>query len=96
LSDQAVFIVTSSKSKSHYDRQSVGQAVMVSGANLGPATNISFALRFSFRQLLFVNQAASFIALVDSERTRQTSGRSYTSLAVSNNAGPTGFIVSSE
>jgi hypothetical protein len=28
-----------SKSKSHYDRQSVGQAVLASGAHLGPATN---------------------------------------------------------
>jgi hypothetical protein len=43
-----------SKSKSHYDRQSVGQAVLVSGAHLGPATNFSFSLRFSFRQVLFV------------------------------------------
>jgi hypothetical protein len=43
-----------SKSKSHYDRQSVGQSVMVSGAHLGPATNLSFSSRFSFRQLLFV------------------------------------------
>jgi hypothetical protein len=30
------------KSKSHYDRQSVGQAVMVSGAHLEPATNLSW------------------------------------------------------
>jgi hypothetical protein len=43
-----------SKSKSHYDRQSVGQSIMVPGAHLGPATNLSFSLRFSFRQLLFV------------------------------------------
>jgi hypothetical protein len=43
-----------SKSKSHYDRQLVGQSVLVSGANLGPATNFSVSLRFSFRQLLFV------------------------------------------
>jgi hypothetical protein len=42
-----------SKSKSHYDRQSVGQTVMVSGAHLGPATNFSFSSRFFFRQLLF-------------------------------------------
>jgi hypothetical protein len=42
------------KSKSHYDRQSVGQSILVSGAHLGPATNFSFSLRFSFRQLLFV------------------------------------------
>jgi hypothetical protein len=43
-----------SKSKSHYDRQSVGQSVLVSGAHLGPATNFSISLRFSFRQLRFV------------------------------------------
>jgi hypothetical protein len=33
-------------SKLHYDRQSVGQSVMVSGAHLGPATNFSFSLKF--------------------------------------------------
>jgi hypothetical protein len=43
-----------SNSKSHYERQSVGQSVLVSGAHLGPATNFSFFLRFSFRQLRFV------------------------------------------
>jgi hypothetical protein len=43
-----------SKSKSHYDRQLVGQSVLVSGTHLGPATNFSISLRFSFRQLLFV------------------------------------------
>jgi hypothetical protein len=37
-----------SKSKSHYDRQSVGQSVLVSGAHLGPATNFSFSLSFFF------------------------------------------------
>jgi hypothetical protein len=40
-------ICSTSKSKSHYDRQSVGQSVLVSGAHLGPATNFSFSLRFS-------------------------------------------------
>jgi hypothetical protein len=35
-----------SKWKSHYDRQSVGQSVMVSGAHLGPATNFSFSSNF--------------------------------------------------
>jgi hypothetical protein len=29
-----------------YDRQSVGQSVLVSGAHLGPATNFSFAMKF--------------------------------------------------
>jgi hypothetical protein len=42
------------QSKSHYDRQSVGQSVLTSGAHLGPATNFSFPLRFSFRHLRFV------------------------------------------
>jgi hypothetical protein len=28
-----------------YDRQSVGQSVLVSGAHLGPATNFSFSLK---------------------------------------------------
>jgi hypothetical protein len=41
------------KSESHYNRQSVGQSVLVWGAHLGPATNFFF-LSFSFRQLLFV------------------------------------------
>jgi hypothetical protein len=35
------------KLKLIYDRQSVGQSVMVSGAHLGPLTNFSFAMRFS-------------------------------------------------
>jgi hypothetical protein len=30
-----------------YDRQSVGQSVLVSGAHLGPSTNFSFSLKFS-------------------------------------------------
>jgi hypothetical protein len=29
-----------------YDRQSVGQSVLVSGAHLGPVTNFSFSLKF--------------------------------------------------
>jgi hypothetical protein len=32
---------TKTKSKLYYDRQSVGQSVLVSGAHLGPATNFS-------------------------------------------------------
>jgi hypothetical protein len=31
------------KLKLIYDRQSVGQSVLVSGAHLGPATNLSFS-----------------------------------------------------
>jgi hypothetical protein len=34
-------------SKSHYDRQSVAQSVLVSGSHLGHATNFSFSLKFS-------------------------------------------------
>jgi hypothetical protein len=29
-----------------YDRQSVGQSVLVSGAHLGPVTKFSFSLKF--------------------------------------------------
>jgi hypothetical protein len=35
------------KLKLHYDRQSVGQSVLVSGTYLGPTTNFSFSLKFS-------------------------------------------------
>jgi hypothetical protein len=34
------------KLKLIYDRQSVGQSVLVSGAHLGPATNFPFSLKF--------------------------------------------------
>jgi hypothetical protein len=43
-----------SKSKSHYDRLTVGQSVLVSGAHLGPATNITFSLKFSSDSCVFV------------------------------------------
>jgi hypothetical protein len=33
--------------KLNFDRQSVGQSVLVAGAHLGPATNSSFCLKFS-------------------------------------------------
>jgi hypothetical protein len=42
------------KSKSHYDRQPVGQSVLVSGAHLGPATNFTFALKISSDSCEFV------------------------------------------
>jgi hypothetical protein len=45
-------------SKSHYDRQSVGQSVMVSGAHLGLLTRVCFLLEISFRQL----QVCNFVA----------------------------------
>jgi hypothetical protein len=35
------------KLKLIYDRQSVGQSVLVSGTHLGLATNFSFSLKFS-------------------------------------------------
>jgi hypothetical protein len=38
-----------------YDRQSVGQSVLVSGAHLGPVTNFSVLLEISFRQLRVCN-----------------------------------------
>jgi hypothetical protein len=49
LSNSLVLLpcVSKSKSKSHYDRQLVGQSVLVSEAHLGPATNFSICLRFS-------------------------------------------------
>jgi hypothetical protein len=46
------------KLKLLYDRQSVGQSVLVSGAHLGPATNF-FLLEISFRQLRVYYSVAS-------------------------------------
>jgi hypothetical protein len=43
-----------SKWKSHYNRQSVGQSVLVSGTHLGPSTNFSFSLKFSLDSCRFV------------------------------------------
>jgi hypothetical protein len=43
-----------SKSKSHYDRQSVGQFVLVSGTHLGPATKFAFSLKFSLDNCGFI------------------------------------------
>jgi hypothetical protein len=37
-----------------YDRQSVGQSVLVSGAHLGPVTNFSFSLKFLLDSCGFV------------------------------------------
>jgi hypothetical protein len=37
-----------------YDRQSVGQSVLVSGAHLGPVTNFSFAMKFPVHSCGFV------------------------------------------
>jgi hypothetical protein len=42
------------KKKLIYDRQSVGQSVLVSGACLGPVTNFSFAMKFPVDSCGFV------------------------------------------
>jgi hypothetical protein len=42
------------KLKLYYDRQSVGQSVLVSGAHLGLATNFSFSLKFPSDSCVFV------------------------------------------
>jgi hypothetical protein len=49
------------KLKLNYDRQSVGQSVLVSGAHLGPATNFTFSLKFSFRHLRVCYFVAPFL-----------------------------------
>jgi hypothetical protein len=43
-----------SKTKLNYDRQSVGQSVLVSGTHLGPANNFCFCLKFSLDSCGFV------------------------------------------
>jgi hypothetical protein len=42
------------KLKLIYDRQSVGQSVLVTGARLGPVTNFSFSLKFPSDSCVFV------------------------------------------
>jgi hypothetical protein len=42
------------KLKLNYDRQSVGESVLVLGTHLGPATNFSFSLKFSLDSCGFV------------------------------------------
>jgi hypothetical protein len=42
------------KLKLIYDRQLVGQFVLVSGGHLGPATNSSFSLKFPSDSCMFV------------------------------------------
>jgi hypothetical protein len=42
------------KLKFIYDRQSVGQSVLVSGTHLGPATNLSFPLKSSLDSCGFI------------------------------------------
>jgi hypothetical protein len=47
------------KSKQRYDRQSVGQSVLVSGAHLGPVTNFTFSFKYFSDSCGFFN----FVAL---------------------------------
>jgi hypothetical protein len=47
-----------------YDRQSVGQSVLVSGAHLGTVTNFSFSLKFLLDSCLFV-----IVSALSDERT---------------------------
>jgi hypothetical protein len=42
------------KLKLIYDRQSIGQSVLVSGAHLGPAANVSFSLKFPLDSCGFI------------------------------------------
>jgi hypothetical protein len=41
---RTIWTQSKSKSKLYFDRQSVGQSVLVSGTHLGPATNFSLSL----------------------------------------------------
>jgi hypothetical protein len=54
-----------SKSKSHYDRQSVGQSVLVPGAHLGPANNFFFLF-----ENLFCTVAVCYFVASSRERGR--------------------------
>jgi hypothetical protein len=45
-----------------YDRQSVGQSVLASGAHLGLVTNFSLAMKFLFRHLRFCKFVAPSLA----------------------------------
>jgi hypothetical protein len=44
--DHKIAYVSEWVSELIYDRQSVGQSVLVSGTHLGPVTNFSFSLKF--------------------------------------------------
>jgi hypothetical protein len=56
-----VCLHVSSKSKLHYDRQSVDQSVLVSGAHLGPRYQFFFLLEILFRQLRVCYFVAPFL-----------------------------------
>jgi hypothetical protein len=62
--DQFFFLLEISfrhlKLKLIYDRQSVSQSVLLSGAHLRPTTNFSFSSKISFRQLR-VSQSQSHV-----------------------------------
>jgi hypothetical protein len=44
-----------------YDRQSVGQSVLVSGAHLGPVTNFSFAMKFPVGSCALVDYSIYYV-----------------------------------
>jgi hypothetical protein len=50
------------KLKLNYDRQSVGQSVLVSGTHLGSATNFSFSLKLSWDSPNLEGQVPVFIS----------------------------------
>jgi hypothetical protein len=59
LSNSVLFLVVL-KLKLIYDRQSIGQSVLVSGGHLGSATNFSFSLKFPSDNCWFVFCSALF------------------------------------
>jgi hypothetical protein len=54
FSVDGVYVHLKLKLKLVYDRQSVGQSVLVSGTHLGPATNFSFSTKFPSDSSVFV------------------------------------------
>jgi hypothetical protein len=52
--DKIIIVFMKLKLKLIYDRHSVGQSVLVSGAHLGPVTNFSFSSTFSSDSCVFV------------------------------------------
>jgi hypothetical protein len=54
MENHAVLTLAQLKLKLIYDRQSVGQSVLVSGAHLEPLTNFSFSSKFPSDICVFV------------------------------------------
>jgi hypothetical protein len=50
----ALIVPIKLKLKLIYDRQSVGQSVLVSGTHVGSATNFSFSLKFPLDNYVFI------------------------------------------